>query len=256
MPTSKNNGNISKGPLGIDQNIFHLDGDLWVKRITLFCFACALIVGAADLFLVHLDLSPSKILARSFDISMEESLGTWFSSAQALLVGLVAAAILVHSSKHDTTFVVIGWGIVALFFIFISLDDTAKFHERLGTALRLKYEQRTDIPLSNWFPSYGWQLFIAPFFMAMGVFVLWFLWNAVAAGLRIWVLVALSLFGIAVGLDFIEGLNRETMSDDSSRHLMQLSEEVLEMLGTTTFLFVFLSTLNSRVRLLLLDTCQ
>ena len=255
MPTSKNNGNLSKLPLGIEQNIFHLDCDLWAKRITLFCFVCAFIVGTADLFLVYFELSPSVILARSFDISLEESLGTWFSSIQALFVGLVAIAILVHSRKHDSKFIAAGWGIVALFFIFISLDDTAKFHERLGTALRLKYEQRTDIPLRDWFPSYGWQLFIAPIFVAMGFFVLSFLWIAVAASLRIWVLAALSLFGIAVGLDFIEGFNRGTM-DDSFRHLIQLLEEMLEILGTTIFLFVFLSTLSSRVRLILFDTRQ
>lgn len=256
MPIPEKYGNFSHDLHGADLNLFHVDGDLWVKRITLFFMTGAFIVGAADLILVFFELSPSRIVARSFDITIEESFGTWFSSSQALLVGLVATAILVHSSKHDSTLIVLGWGLAAIFFVFISLDDAAKLHERLGTALRVKYENNTDIPLRDWFPSWGWQLFIAPLFMAMGLFLLWFLWSAVASSLRVWVLVALGLLGFAVGLDFVEGLEIEMMSNDSSRHLMQLLEEMLEMLGTTTFLFVFLSTLNSRVRLLLLDICQ
>ena len=252
---------LSKTPRNVDKDLpaagpkaYQLDGDLWVKRITLSCAICALLVGAADLCLVYFDLSPSTIMARSFDITREESLCTWFSSAQALLAGLVAAAIGVHSRKHDSTFVMLGWTIVALFFIYVSLDDTAKLHERLGTTLRVKSEQITDVPLSDWFPSWGWQLFIAPVFMAMGVFILFFLWRVVAVGLRLWVLVALGLLGFAVALDFIEGLELEALSSYSSTHLTQLLEEVVEMLGTTTFLFIFLSTLNSRIRLQIFDS--
>jgi len=235
------------------QNTVSLEGTPWVMRITVFFLACVVVVSAADLLFVYYGLFPSRLLARSFDITLEESTGTWLSATLALFVGLVAAAIAVHGRKHDPVLFVVGWGVVGLFFAYMSVDDTAKIHERLGTLLQLKLEQSTDTPLSGWFPSYGWQLFVAPFFVAMGFFILWFCLKAVAPRARIWVLIALGLYAIAMGLDFIEGHFREMADEEFPTHLMQLTEETLEMLGTTAFLFAFLSTLALRVKLVVHD---
>lgn len=236
------------------QNLISVDGDLWIKRIVFLSLASILVLAAADVLFVHFGLFPSRIVVNSFNIAKEKSLGTWLSTTQSLLVGLTALAICAHSSKHNNVATVLGWGVIALFFLFVSMDDAAKIHERLGTAVRIKFEKQTDTEISDFFPSYGWQLFVAPLFVLMGFYIMWFSMRAVDKDLRKWVFAALALYGFAVGLDFIEGQLRDSDLADSSRHLFFLVEESIEMVGTTTFLYVFLTTLSRRVKLHMQDT--
>lgn len=230
-----------------------LNGAVYVRRITLACAGLVVLVAAADFFLFFLEWFPSRIVARSFDISREESVGTWLSSNIALLVGLFAAAVFLHSRKHDPRAIAWGWALVALFFLYVSIDDAAKLHERLGTAIRVKYEATTDTTLDTWFPSWGWQIFVAPVFVAYGCYMLWFLWRAVEPANHRWVLLAFGLFGVAVLLDFVEGMELAWLEGDDALHLLQLTEETLEMLGTTAFLYVMMSSLDKRIAIIVQD---
>lgn len=222
-----------------------INGELWARRLALFCLACIALVGLFDFFFFFLEWFPSEIIARSFDISRESSLGTWVSTSLALITGFVAAAIFASAYRHDTLLRAGGWAIVALFFLYVSFDDAAKFHERVGTAFEVKYEKITDQVLVDWFPSWGWQLFVAPFFVAMGLYLCWFFYLVLPVRLKIWMFVGLLLFGTAVAADFIEGTLIDV--DYTTLHLMRLAEETLEMVGTTAFLYTFLSVLNDKI---------
>lgn len=239
----------------IHQEPLRVNGEAWTKRVTVFCVCLVITVGLLDVFFYYLEWLPSEIIRRSFNIGTEESLGTWVSTSLALFAGLVAAALAARFYQSAVRKSSFGWTIVALFFIYISFDDAAKFHERLGTAFRVKFEILTDSEIISWFPSWGWQLFVAPFFVAMGIYLCWFFWGAVSARLRVWVIFAFALLAAAVGLDFVEGtMNREGI--DTYIHLMRLTEELLEMFGTTAFLYVFLSTLSANVTLYISDTSE
>ena len=225
----------------------------WVGGLTALCIGLIFAIGVADFVFVYLDLFPSRILGRSFNVALEESVGTWFSSALALWVALTAAAVFWHSRRHDVGILSLGWALIALIFLFISIDDTAKIHERLGTAMRVKYEQTTDTELDTWFPSWGWQLFVAPIYAAMGVYMLWFLNRVLPSREKKYVVLGFTLLGLAVCLDFIEGQFARGIEEDVDRHLQQLTEELLEMLGTTVFLYVFLRVLSTRVEVSVTD---
>ena len=226
---------------------YRVDGEIWVVRVTIFCVLCILTVGLLDVLFYFLELLPSELLRRSFDIAREESLGTWVSISLSLLTGLTAGAVCAHLTIRGALKPAIGWAIVALFFVYVTFDDAAKFHERLGTAVRLKYEYWTDSSLESWFPSWGWQLFVAPLFVGMGIYLLYFLWTAVSSSLRLLLIAGFGLFGIAVAMDFVEGIL--FLDGDKALHLMRLVEEMLEMFGTTVFLYVFLSTLSGYLTL-------
>ena len=98
-------------------------------------------------------------------------------------------------------------------------------------------------------------MIFGPFFMAMGIFLLWFLWKELSSKrLWYWFLVGISLYVIAVGLDFVEGLDVGfykdagiagffSTEDYRIRHMSKTLEEFLEMLGTTIFLTIFLKNL-------------
>ncbi len=215
----------------------------WPNRITGTLVALILLVGLLDLFFVQFQWLPSEIVARSFDVSREESLGTWVSTSLALFAGIIAATLSIHLRQADRAWV--AWAIIALFFVYISFDDAAKFHERLGTAMRLKVESATGTPLASWFPTWGWQIYVAPAFAAMGLWIFWFLWHELAKPMRWIIMLGFALLGSAVGLDFLEGVLYRNA--ESSSHLMLLAEELLEMLGITTFLYVFLVALDERI---------
>ena len=103
------------------------------------------------------------------------------------------------------------------------------------------------------FPSYPWQLVVGPFFAAMGVYIVIFLFRELPTPrLKELVALAIGLFIIAIAMDFVEGMEDEpldrladTLSVDAGRlvHFSKSVEEFLEMLGTSMFLFVFLKKL-------------
>ncbi len=89
--------------------------------------------------------------------------------------------------------------------------------------------------------------------MAIGIFIVWFLWKALEPRrLWYWFLVGMSLYAVAIGLDYVEGLDSEQyegiaafFSTEEYRieHLLKTLEEFFEMLGTTILLIVFLKNI-------------
>jgi hypothetical protein len=127
------------------------------------------------------------------------------------------------------------------------------------------------------FPSYYWQLTLGPIFGIMGIFIFLFLWFQLDdTTSRLLTVAALGCLAIAVGMDFIEGLDRghrwnvytwisndfdvETWKKarhfneleawtqkrfgesayDTLRHFSKSIEETLEMFANSIFWFMFL----------------
>jgi len=105
------------------------------------------------------------------------------------------------------------------------------------------------------YPSYTWQLLLGAVFAALGVFIIWFLLRELPSlRLKVLTMAAIGLFGLAFALDFIEGMNSDpldrvasilTMEPRRLVHFSKSTEEFMEMLATTSFLFVFLKKLTS-----------
>lgn len=208
-----------------------------------------------EVALVYLDLtinwwrwSDSGAIRRLFNTTREDGLASWFMISQTLVAALVAwmiFTVLVHQAT--TAGRRIGWFVVAAFFTYMCADDGAMIHERIGTA----FKDSTGI---GSFPSYAWQYVLMPFFAMMGVFVLLFLWKDMPRTLdRVKVVAALGCFAVAVGLDFVEGLDdgyrilveATGWRPATFRHFSKSIEEFLEMLAMTIFLVTFLGHLAS-----------
>ena len=220
-----------------------LNGDLIALRAAQVCAAMILLVGLLDVLFYFFELLPSKYLRRSFNIAREESFGTWVSTNISLFAGLAALVLALHSKTNNNNKMAIGWLVVGLFFLFVSFDDAAKFHERLGTTLRRRGEELTDTDLDSWFPSWGWQLYVMPFFAFMGGYLVVFLYQAVPARTRFWIYIGMGLLATAVSIDFVEGAIDRDQKD--LVHLMRLCEEMIEMFGMTAFLYLFLLTMSN-----------
>jgi len=200
------------------------------------------------------------------NITREDSLSNWFSSLQAIAVGSVIwlTAIGVRKQMQDNHYKrkFYCWAGIGTFFIYLGIDDAIKFHERMGTAFKVLLT-RDDAAsgtgvlgsLYDVFPSYLWQMIFGPFFVSICIFMLWFLWKELSSRkLWDWFLVGIGLYVVAVGLDFIEGLDGAPYEEmgiadffstlnDRIKHMSKALEEFLEMLGTTIFLIVFLKNI-------------
>ncbi len=245
---------------------FSVRTDVIIRRV-FWCFlGIELLIVFLDVFVNHYEWSSIGAIRRMVNITREDSLSNWFSSLQTIMVGSILwlIAFAVRNQMQDNYYKrkFYCWAGIGSFFIYMGIDDAIKFHERMGTTFKTLLSRSTESSgpgildsIHNAFPSYTWQMIFGPFFMATGIFILWFLWKElVSRKLWYWFLAAISLFAIAVGLDFVEGFDSEfyedigiagffSTEDYRIRHMSKTLEEFLEMFGTTIFLVVFLRNL-------------
>jgi len=208
-----------------------------------------------EILLVFVDVALSQVrwtyvppIILLFNFAREDSLGDWFASTQALFVGLVLWLIFLKV-KRDFRRQAWGWALLATFFIYLAVDDGNQIHERIGITLEMMAQGKEVASAPFQFPSYTWQLVYGPFLGTMGVFIFIFSWkNLKDRTLRLLLVFALGCYAVAVGLDFIQGLENGvkffaeafSLSLETFLHFMKVFEEFLETLGTTFFLICFL----------------
>ena len=224
-----------------------IDGAAVARKILIGVVAMQFILLAANYAFNFFDLFGDISIRRIFNIAREGSLPSWLASAQAGAIALTAWFLNRVDREH-----VWGWRGVSLFFLYIGLDDAAEIHERVGSALgRLADE-------GGWiadYPSFAWQIFLAPFLAAGLLATAIFLWMRVPAGRKL-VAFALVAFAMAQGLDYLEGVEGllDGWAEDASvaaytvNHGSRAIEEMLEMLATTALWAPMLWTLAERTK--------
>jgi len=223
----------------------------WNHRPLLLVFSVCLLIEFAlvllDLYVNWYRWADSGAIRRMFNITREDGLASLFAVVQTLLVALVLWVIyLMARRKSGPKKQAAGWLILALFFSYMVIDDGAMVHERIGTAFK---QSNQDVQLS----SYAWQLVLAPLFVVMGLYIAWFLWRLGNKSIRRdWLFAALCCLGLAVLLDYVEGVEErypslvESLSwpEKTIAHGSKSLEEFLEMLGMSFFLLLFLNYLG------------
>ena len=242
----------------------NLDVDRLALYIFIFCITFEVFLVILDLFINYGQVTTISAIRNLSNIAREDSLASWFSSTQTLLVGLTVLLIaLLHQQSKSPRIVTIGWFAVSLFFFYLAVDDGAEVHERLGTAFTLMSENQSDntsllYSAIHVFPSYTWQLLFLPILSFLTLTLLIFLaFQFRNSRLMALIIFALLCLVIAVGLDFIEGLAENHPWNIHSRirenlvldkytvsHMSKSLEEFLEMLGFTFFWVAFISYLK------------
>lgn len=218
-----------------------------VRRLIGTVVGTILLLLVADYLLNFFDLAGNDRVRRLFNVAREESIPTWFASAQALgvaVTGWILARLDLGARRR--------WLGVGAFFLYVSVDDSAKVHERLGSALGEVFEDRAWA--AN-FPSYTWQLFVAPVLGLALLSVVIFLWRRTTGRYRHWAPAGLAGFGVAQAIDFLEGVDglfegwsdRWGVEEYTVSHGFRAVEELLEMLSTTAMWAVLLTYLAGLV---------
>ncbi len=230
-----------------------LDLDRLIKVVILTCLSAETVILLLDAFLNLAQFWYVETFKELRDLSnaaLENSFGTWFSVVQNFAVAMVAfilafscRSVFAHKAKS------LGWLLIALVFAYISLDDHLVLHERMGGSMPVLLDWLFGKHIEP-LPTYGWIFLFGPFFGAVGVFFLFFLYRELrSARARSILIGALMLWVLAVLMDAWEGTsnpyerisNATGFGEAALRHVSMLVEEVFEMLGSTAFLYLFLS---------------
>ena len=232
-----------------------------IKKIIIFCIALEISLLIIDAIFNYRAPGNARSLSLLIDISRESGLGGWFSSVQTLLSGFTLLLIFFRARMDSTEWKeTVGWLVLSIFFIYMAIDDGIEIHEQCANCLGLFNLPQT----SPWFiylhkvkkfPTYYWQMLFGPFFITMGIFMLYFLWKKIEGlNLRKYIIIGLICFAIAVGMDFFEGLYNSHVKFNQLLHLnwerhvvihfLRATEEFLEMMGNTLLWYVFLSYLS------------
>jgi len=229
---------------------FEFDTVRLARRILIGVLALEALLLVLNYTFNFFDILNDISVRRIFNIAREQSLPTFFASLQAVAVGATAFT-LWRLQRRDAAGER-GWLFVAIFWTYVGIDDNAEIHERLGSALE-RASEGSGV-LSN-FPSFAWQLFVAPVLAAGLLAAVIVAWRHVERGRPLF-LACLACFAIAQGFDFLEGI--ENLFEDwasgigaaeyTVSHAFRAAEETLEMLGTTAFWAPTLWLLADRLR--------
>ncbi|MDY7036309.1 MAG: hypothetical protein SV375_09150 [Thermodesulfobacteriota bacterium] len=224
--------------------------DRIIISVFIFCLAAEVIIFFMDIAMNLAEILYFEKFKELSNVAQEKSFGTWFSVVQNFIVSIIALIISLHhkfiAAQRGKS---LGWLLVALFFAYISLDDHLVLHERISGTLRSVflpsfYGKRITLP------TYSWLFLFGPLFGAFGIFFLIFLFRQLNdKKFRIILITGLSLWVMAVILDAWDGTSHpyEWIIKITGcktiyiRHSFMLVEEMLEMLGSTLFLYLFLS---------------
>jgi hypothetical protein len=235
------------------------------RNLLLLLIGIEVVLLLSDWFISYAGWINIGMLRGLLDMTTEGGLLTWYRSTLIFVTGAFLLVIYLSQRRSGATARNRWWLVFAFFFIYMSADDASQIHERFGADFKAGIEKLGGT--LDFFPTYTWQLVLAPVFAVFGFLMLWFLWSQLRErNGRLKLFAGLACYGTAVGLDFIEGLGADNplniyaliwkntgLGETPVVRLGMSIEEFLQMLAITLLLSAFfvhysLSTAETRVR--------
>jgi hypothetical protein len=181
-----------------------------------------------------------------FDANGEANVPTWYSSSllliSAILLGLIGAAKRAGGEKYANYWI----GLCAVFF-FISMDEAAAFHEKVGVLLQAALDTSGAL-------YYAW---VIPYGILVAVLALAYLRFLIALPkeTRFRIMLAGALYvGGAIGLEFFQGYQATHFEKESmTMSTLTTIEETLEMWGIVFFIYALMSYIASDAKTMLIS---
>ncbi|MBF0186620.1 MAG: hypothetical protein HQL50_01710 [Magnetococcales bacterium] len=228
-----------------------------IDRLTILLFLLSIGILFLDLWLYFAWPRLPHDIRQLIDITREGNIPTWFSSLLFLFCALVAFQIRLEDRLHQQSVERSAWLLIGLFFLFLSMDDASRFHERVGQVvgdiLKEQGEATFITSMVSAFPSWNWQIVVLPFFILIAVIMVLFLIRSFQSKSLLFLFLAgLGLFTQAIILDYVDGLEEQRRvygiiamefnlpGRNAIQHLVRAIEEFLEMSGTVLILRSFL----------------
>jgi len=202
--------------------------------ISLALTACSVLIQWAKYWL-HRDRLFG--LSTLFDINLELSVPTWFQATQLLLSAVLLGAIAVAQrsrARADWK----RWAVLALLFLYASLDDVTGLHDRLLRVPRALIANEVI-----W--RYSWMMTGMVVLLVVALFFLPFIRQWPQKTRRLFLAGAAIYFTGAAGFEMLGGLYVLGHGyDNLPYNYLATVEELLEMLGQVTFIAAWLQHLS------------
>jgi hypothetical protein len=178
-------------------------------------------------------------LARMFNVQLEQSVPTWFSSA-LLTVAALLMLWIGGVERTDGGRFVRHWLSLGFIFFYLSIDESVGIHERLNDPLR----DRLGLDGALYF---AWIIVAVPVVLLIGLAYLRFLRALTPSHLRLAVIAFLFYVGGAVGLESIGAWLWASEGGTSNLYgVLGHVEELFEMTGVVVWIAMLLDILASR----------
>ncbi len=206
----------------------------------LVTIAALVSIHALSLFgLFELGRDHQMGLFRMFNLSEEGNVPTWFAAttlfASAVILGLTWHVVRTAGEPYARH-----WGVLALIFLFIAIDEAASIHELLILPLREALAAERAL-------YFAW---VIPYGIAVVIFALAYVRFTLSLPRRTAILLlaaALLYVGGALGMEMLSPHVYDWTGDVSlPMFVMLLIEETLEMLGVTVLIHALLDHLARR----------
>lgn len=196
------------------------------------------------IYLASVTFSDSRFFidtGRFWDLDEEANLPAWFSSTQIWAIAMMFGVLAWREFNRKS---IASWSLVAatLLFAFLSADEGAMVHERVGVAVdRLLIHRENSI-----FTKTGlWMVVLGPIFLAICLLLARGAWTYLRRDIRASIVGAIGIgifLGSAVG---IEMLSNFVEPGTTASYVQIAAEEFGEMLGMTITLWATCMLLNT-----------
>ena len=172
------------------------------------------------------------ILYNLFDLNIEATIPTWFTTIVLFCSSLTLAAVARTKQRERDAFRYYWWAL-SLIFLYLSVDEAAQIHEHWDDNL----EVIDNLP---GFFYYGW---VVPGMILVGISALVFarFFFHLGRATQTYLLIgAVTYVGGAIGMEMIGGYVLDTQGPGVVTGLIVIAEESLEQVGAILFLVAFL----------------
>ncbi|NOX23319.1 MAG: hypothetical protein GXP36_09540 [Actinobacteria bacterium] len=154
----------------------------------------------------------------------ENNIPTWFSSVQLFAIAVVLSPIVVRDAQRNRPR---SWilGVVPGLFAFLSLDEVAMIHERIGAALK------TDLGVGTGLRTGPWMLVFLPLVGVLVLISAVVFWPYLRGRRDVLVLAVAGLFLYGLAAAGFEGIANFVAEDSLVTKLLGFIEEIGEMLA-------------------------
>ncbi len=174
-----------------------------------------------------------------FDLTTEQSIPTFYSSATLLFCSLLLTIITVVKRKNGEQYLY--WLGLATVFLFLSVDEAIGIHEHLNNKVHIM------LNTSGLF-YFAW---VIPYSIAGIVFLLVyvrFVFRLQSRIRNLFILAGLTYVTGAVGVEMIGGWYSELYGYSITYHIIATVEEVLEMTGIVIFIYALMSYIDLELK--------
>lgn len=188
----------------------------------------------------------------------DTSIPTWYSSVALLLCSILLATIAATRKLQGERYV-LHWAVLSIIFLLLSVDEVARIHETVGTALGKAFIEFIGFS-STGFLHYTWIVAGAIFVLLVLLTYLRFLFHLPSKTLRLFLLSGVVFCAGALGFELLE-LQLTSASFESGRYVWEdmsvatqrrmiiqgSIEDGLEMMGVVIFVYALLSYMSSNL---------